>query len=272
MNKMITASIFALATGFTTTSVLAHDSCNIELESGIKISKQSIEFLDDANTPLYKIIDNETLIINGKTIELTASQQSTVTQYSTSIRAVVPEVKDIALDAIELASDGVNMAFNELLGDGNNVGAEITAELAIIHQQVETHFTAEDGFYIGKNGIERDEVFGEDFEQRIESVLENAIKNSMGSLLMAVGQQMLSSGGDMDGFETRMEDFGHKIEHEMETRAKEFEKRGELICASVVAIDQLETELQQSISALANINVISASQSTSEHSSHNDEI
>lgn len=269
MKNIFTLSLLAIATSLIVPSVYAHDVCDIELEAGIKISKQNIEFIDNSKNTLYKIINNETLIVDGQVIELNANQQSTVTEYSKSIRDVVPEVKSIALDAIELASDGVNMAFNELLGDGNQLGAEITAELAIIHQQIDTHFSVENGFYIDENGIEGDEIFGEDFEQRIEAVVEKAVQNSMGSLLIAVGQQMLFSGGDMDAFETRMENFGEKIEHEMETRAVEFEKRGEVLCGSIVEIDKLESELQATISELSTINVISARQVVE---AHNDEI
>ena len=269
MKNILTSSLLVLATSLTVPNVYAHNSCNVELESGIKISKQSIEFFDDSKNPLYKIINDETLIVDGQTIELTTSQQSIVSQYSTSIREVVPEVKDIALDAIELASDGVNMAFNELLGDGNHIGAEITEELNLIHQQVEAHFSADTGFYIDEDGLDGEEIFGEDFEERIESVVEKAVQNSMGTLLIAVGKEMLSSGGDMDKFETRMDNFGKQIEHEMETRAQEFEKRGEILCSSVADIDKLETELQNNIKELSNINVITASYSSS---SHKDEI
>ena len=265
MKNILTTSLLVAATSLIVPNVYAHNSCDVKLESGIKISSQSIEFLDDSKSILYKIVNDEVLIVDGQTISLNATQQSIVSEYSTSIREVVPEVKDIALDAIELASDGVNMAFNELLGEGNSVGADISAELNIIHQQIEDHFSADSGLYIDDDGLAGDDIFGEDFEERIESVVEKAIENSMGTLLIAVGKEMLSSGGDMDKFETRMEDFGQKIEHEMETRAQEFEKRGEALCHTAVEIDNFESQLQNNIKALANINVITASQGSSNH-------
>ena len=67
---------------------------------------------------------------------------------------------------------------------------------------------------------------------------------------------MLFSGGDTDTFETRMVDFGEKIEREMESRSKEIEKRGEALCESVVAIDGLEDQLTQEIAKLENFNLL----------------
>ena len=262
MKNILTCSLLLLATNLTSTNVFAHDTCNIKLESGIKITNQHIQFLDDEKNSLYKIIDDQILVIDGQPIALNDNQQSIITQYSTNIRAVVPQVKDIALDAIELASEGINLAFNELLGEGNDVGAEVTGELAIIQEQLASHFASNKGIYIDNNGIDRngvdgDEILGEDFQERINGVVEKIIKNSMGSLLIAVGQQILYSAGDMDAFETRMEDFSEHIADEMQRRSQAFEARGQLICTAVVDIDTLETNLQSSISALSTINVIS---------------
>lgn len=258
MKTLLTTSLLAL-TVLNPISVQAHDFCNVELNGGIKINNDSIEFLDDSEKTLYKIVNDTSLIVAGKQITLTSSQQSLLTEYSSSIRAVVPEVKSIALDGIDLAIDGVNMAFNELLGENNDIGKELTEELGNMHQQIDENFTAEKGFYINEDGFDGDEIFGKDFEQRIESVVEKAVQNSMGSLLVAVGQQMMFSGGNMDAFETRMENFGQKIEHEMESRAEVFEKRGNALCTTIVAIDQLETQLQHKIDVLADVNIINAS-------------
>lgn len=240
-------------------SVFAHDSCNIELDAGIKISKQAIEFFqgdEEDRTSLYKIVNNETLYVNGKQISLTSGQQSLVTEYSTSIRAVVPEVKNIALEGIDLAVDGVNLAFNELLGEGNSVGEDLTFELGKLRKELDARFSTDGGFYIDENGMDIDEVFGEEFETRIEQVVEEAVMHSMGSILVAVGQELLFSGGDMDSFETRMESFGHQIEHEMETRAEEIEEKAQELCHSVVKIDQLEEQLKAEISELEDFDIL----------------
>jgi len=264
-------SILATALLITTSSIYAHDasfssdSCNVELNGGIKINKDFIEFFKN-DKPLYKIINNEVLTINGKELSLTASQQSLISEYSTSIRAVLPEVKEIATDAISLATDGVNLAFNELLGEGNDVGAKISGHLAEIKTEIDNKFDENKEFYINENGFSGEEFFGEDFEQRMEAAIEDTVKNSMGSLMIAVGQEMLFAGGNMDAFETRMENFGQQIEHEMETRGEQLEKRGESLCQSAIAIDGLEEQLKENIVELESFDILMASNEHSQDS------
>ncbi|WDE06823.1 YggN family protein [Thalassomonas viridans] len=238
----------------TSTSLYAHDSCDVELEGGIKLDRNVIEFMQDKK-PVYKILENNVLIVDGNTLDLTASQQALVTEYAASIRAMVPEVQTIAIEGIDLAVEGMNLAFDELLGAGNSVGADLTQELTALRDEVKNRFDADKGFYVDEEGFAGEEFFGEEFEQRIESVVEKAVRDSMGSLLIAVGQQMLFS-GDPAAFETKMETFGTKIETEMEARGAELEAKAEQLCLSAAKIDKLEEELKTQVSELEAINIL----------------
>ena len=253
-----TALIMASSVSFAHENSFTTDSCNVDLNGGININAKEITFSKE-KSPIYIISSNNTLQVNGKAIALSARQQSLLRDYSTSIRDVVPEVRSIALDAIDLAIDGVNLAFNELLGAGNNVSAELTTHLTTIRGEVDAEFAKHKDFYIDEEGFSGKDFFGEDFEQRIESAVESTVKNSLGSLMIAVGQELLFSGGDMDAFESKMENFGELIEHEMETRAEGLEKRGDALCQSIIAIDEMEEQLKSTIDELADYNFITAS-------------
>jgi len=256
-------TLLASAILLSTTSAFAHDtnfssdSCDVDLNAGLRINKNVVEFTKNDNA-LYQILNNETLVINGEEITLDANQQALVTEYSTNIRAILPEVKAISVDAIELAVNGVNLAFDELLGEGNDLGEDLTTQLYGIRDEVEQRFDSEQEFYIDEQGELSDDFLGAEFEERIESIVETTVKNSLGTLLIAVGQEMLFSGGDMGAFETRMENFGDRIENEMESRGQAIEKRGEALCLSVYKIDQLEGQLQENIDGLADFDVITA--------------
>ncbi len=250
---------------FLTKALYAHESCDVELDAGVTINESTIEFFDPdkKQQTLYKIDDDNNLIIGGDYVSLNNDQQALVEQYSSNIRAMVPQVRNIALEGVDLALEGVNLAFNELLGEGNDVGADLTQELSLLKEEVATRFTIEHGFTIGENGLDDDELLGDEFEERIESAVEKAVMGSMGSLLVALGQEMIFSGGDTNAFETRMESFGENIEHEMESRAEKIEKKAELLCLDAVVIDQIEEQLKASIEPLENINVITVKPSKS---------
>jgi hypothetical protein len=243
---------------FLSKALYAHDTCDVDLDAGVTINESSIEFFapDKNKQTLYKIDEDNNLIVQGDYVSLDDEQQAMVEQYSSNIRAMVPQVRSIALEGVDLALEGVNLAFNELLGEGNDVGADLTQELSSLKEEVSTRFTIENGFTIGENGLDEDELLGEEFEERIESAVEKAVMGSMGSLLVAIGQEMMFSGGDTDAFETRMESFGANIEQEMELRAEKIEQQADRLCVDIAEIDQIEEQLKASVESLENINVI----------------
>jgi hypothetical protein len=261
-------SAVAVLSIFVSVNLYAHDACNIELDAGLTLNETRLEFFtasqgsENNKKILYKIENDHSLIVHGQAIALNSYQQALVTKYATSIRAMVPKVRTIAIDGVDLALEGVNLAFNKLLGEGNNVGTELTQELSILRDEIASRFTVENGITIGENGVDSEnitseKILGKEFEQRIESAVEKAVINAMGSLLIIMGQDMLVSGGDSNAFETRMENFGESIADEMELRAKKIEQKADALCLAVADIDQIEEQLKASILPLANINVLS---------------
>ncbi|GAA5136744.1 DUF2884 family protein [Thalassotalea piscium] len=259
MKTLLAASIILAST-----SALAHnssystDSCDVELDGGINITVDSLEFTKNKK-PLYKITNNQ-LYIDGEIVSLNGDQQALITQYAENIRAVVPQVKTIAEDALDLAVDGVNLALNELLGEGNNLGQELTTELGKIRSDIQMKFDGNSPIKFDEDGFDGDEFFGEEFEQRIEVLLEKTIQNSMGALLVAIGQELLFSGGNEGAFETRMEKFGETIEYEMESRGKRIEQSADALCGSIIDIDTIEEQLKSSIKALSKTNFITVNE------------
>ncbi len=255
-------------------AVYANKSCNVDLSAGFAINANSIEFLkaegesDEQKRSLYKIIDGKKLLVDHQHIELSDVQQALVKKYDEQIRHLVPQVKSVAIEGVDLAIEGVNLAFNGLLGEGNAVAADLTTELTLIRQQVSTKLSIENGISVGIEGLESEELLGKDFDQRIESAVEKAVLNSMGSILIALGQQMVTSEGDERSFETRMENFGDTIEHEMTTRAAVIEKKAEALCISIAEVDTLEEQLKIEIESLASTNVFTVTLNHNEEESH----
>lgn len=263
---LIAVSLLSL---FSASSVHANNNCDVDLNAAITINKTKLEFFESKNKPntFYTIDNKHNLMVRGKAISLNPEQQALVEQYANSIRTVVPQARQVAIDGVDLAIEGVSIAFNELLGPENGASADLTKELSLLKQELAERFTIEHGFTLGENGLDDSELLGEDFEQRIETAVQKSVVNSMGLLLMGIGQQMFS-GGDSGDFETRMEKFGDKIEREMELRTEKIENKANSLCSSLVNIDQLEESLKSSIPSLANFNVITAEYTRSESKAH----
>lgn len=258
MKALLTALVLVSTSTFVYSSPFSSGSCNVGVNGGVRISQSEIEFLKNDNH-LYKIVNNSSLIVDGNEISLTTSQQSLVSQYSNDIRSLIPQSKDLATDALALASEGVNLAFNELLGEGNTLGKDLSVHFNEISNEIENNFLANKVIHFDEKGFSKGDFFGDDFEQRIEEAVEETVQNSIGSLMIAIGQELLFSGGNIDAFETRMKSFGERIGHEMETRSAEIEKQANGLCESLSKIDNLEEEMKQHISEISTFNLLTTS-------------
>lgn len=246
--KTVIASALLLASS----GAYAHNSCDAELQGGLKIAENSIEFYQD-EVLVYQINDQSTLWVDGKKVNLTSAQQALVEDYSTRIHAMVPEVKNIVMDGIDLATDGINLAFTELMGEGSQIAADLNTELETIRTEINAKFASQEGIYINHDG---EDFLGDDFEQRIEQAVEKTMTQSIGSLLVMVGKEMMLSGGDADAFERRMEEFSQTIEAEVEKRAAAIEGRADDICRAVAKIDEVEDAMRQQIEALRDYDMV----------------
>jgi len=251
----------ALSISMVSTTVQANQSCDVKLSAGININSNKTEFVQEANKnnakarSLYQINNGKTLLIANQGIALTKAQQNIVTQYDKDIRQLVPQVKKVAIDGIDSAIEGVNLAFNDLLGKGNKLSKDLSKELIRVRTQVETNLSIEKGISIGTDGLEGKGLLGKDFEQRIKTAVQNAVLNSMGSIAMAVGQRMMFDNGQGLSFEEQVKKFTDNIEQEITVRTAKIEQESNKLCVKIIKIDSLEWQLKTKIKPLANINV-----------------
>lgn len=254
--RTLIASAIILSTStfaFAGSSHVELDSCDVDFNAGMKIQNDVLSFTSNDEV-IYTIIDDDQLLIDGKKVDLTASQRSIVSSYSRRIKNVVPEVKDIVIDAIDLAVDGVNLAFTGLLGENSEIAVNLTEELQNIKGEVDVRFD-ENNFEISEDGEVLSDMFTSEYEQRIETLVEETVENSMGYLLIALGKQLLTS-DSAESFEEKMEAFATQIEEDMEARGELIEQRADKICDSFIEIDTLEEEMKANIADMPSVDVI----------------
>lgn len=261
--KTLIASILLLATG----SAAAHNACNLELDAGLRITGDSIEFYDAAQ-PIYKIVGDKYLVVNGQALTLSHAQQKLVESYAKGIRAAVPEVRGMALDGIDLAIDGITLAFDGLLGEKNQITTQLTTELNNVKSDVNRYFSSGAPISFNRGSEDTPDFLGKQFETRIERIVETSVQNSIGDLMIAMGKEILLSGGDMDAFEQRMNKFGDQMSLQMEARAAGMEARGEKLCNAMLNINAIEEQLKHTVPAVESFNLIRVNAAEAEITQH----
>ena len=251
MGKIIAISVLAAMSS----SAMAHQ-CDINVDGHLQLENSVLTITTEQKDKIT-IDENKSLFVNGQSIYLDAEQQQWVDDYYDGINNAVPQVADIAVEGISLASEAISHVFGELLGHNNSAVDDLTAKLDEMNQQIQYNFYANDGsIRLDSNEFENGNFFGEQWENEFEEAVEELVFSSMGRLMIAIGSEMVMSGGDMSSFEERMENFAADIEEKVEFRGEELERKADQLCAQLVNVDVAENALQSSVDELHALNIL----------------
>lgn len=249
--KWIMASVLCLSAA----CVQAKEACDMELEGGLRITKDALEFTQ-GDTAQYKILKDQTLWSKGRQVKLNEQQQMLVAQYATGIRALVPEVRQLSLEGVDLAAQAMNLVFQEFLEPGSATTQKIAKEFTLLRADIEQGFIAGKPININQQGVSDGDFLGTGFEQRIGNIVEASGKEISWDVIKSVVSAVFSGDEKASNFETRMNKFGEKMEREMNARSAKLEKQGKSVCRSVAALDAKEEMLKVSIKEISQFNLI----------------
>ena len=77
---------------------------------------------------------------------------------------------------------------------------------------------------------------------------------------MALGSELMGSGGDMQAFEARMENMGAQIEERVQVQADQLEKRADALCGNFSTIAEQEQQLVKLVPELKGYQLFSYKQ------------
>jgi hypothetical protein len=260
--KIIPAALLMTTVAMSSTA-FAHDKtyrshhsssndCNIELHNGVTVTPNFVKVFD-SNDTLFRIEKDGTMTVNGKSVELSASQQKVSTDYANGLRKVVPEAVDIAMGAMEIATVGVSTALTALFGENSDIEYKVTKVIEKAKAEINENIShSGDEYTIGPDSFDNlENAFDEDFEKEIEKVA----MSSMGSVFSLLGDAMTNGEGDfeqrMEAFGKRMEKMGEELETTLEAQGDKLEEQAEALCYQLKEIDKLETQLQEEVPAFA---------------------
>jgi hypothetical protein len=262
MRLIIHPVLFAGALACCSLGAFASESnnhCNVVFNSNIQLENKILAVTIDNDTRLI-INQNRILYVNDVALDLNIEQKRWVNNYYDGINQAIPQAAAIATDAVALASTALNEVFNELLGSDNIALKDLSDKLRHLDQQIQYNFYADNGdIRLHSESFENGEFFGEQWEAQFEESIQDLVADSMGHLMLAIGKQLIFSGGDMREFEQKMALFGEQMEQmeqKVEYQAEALEEKAETLCAILTQVDTAENHLQMNIKQLANLDVI----------------
>jgi len=210
--------------------------CTMESDYNLRIADSGVEFHRDSGTPSRVLMHDGRLSIDGSDRALSAADRQRVVQIERGIRALVPEVKLIALDAVELAFGAVVQVAHALGGTDAAQVERLVERLEQVRAGASEQIAASDD-----TGDWDDAAF----EAQVEAMVGELVPMIAGeAAAIAIAAAMSGDESAAQALERRMERMGEQIEHEVEHRAKDLEKRAEALCPRVAEIDAIEDALE----------------------------
>ncbi len=236
--------------------------CAINFNYGVIIDPKHIRIIEKSKTQV-QINGESQLFIRGRELPLSVEQQVLLVQFSQGIRQQLPEMVSIAIEGVDIGLKAANEVIGGLTGENSSSQQKVQAKFDELKWRIRARFNqSANNYYIAPQDFnDFDEMFAGEFEQEIEEI----VSDSIGTILKAVGQSMLTENNSEETRsgeqritinDDRLSSIGKGLHLEVTKRAKALDDKASLFCLQLTALDEIEHKLQQSIPELLPYNII----------------
>ncbi|MGQ0800747.1 MAG: DUF2884 family protein [Pseudomarimonas sp.] len=244
MRRTIHRSLsFTLAAGLLTPMVVSATSveldahCDVESHYGLRIDADRLGFTRKSSStsgPARIEFVGSSIHVDGQAVTLSAADRERVEQFQSTLRAMLPEVKQIARDSIDIAFAALSTVVTEFSSEQRR--AELLEELQALRIDAEHTVATANSTEAFKDAA---------FERRIEAAVERIVPTLAGEFAAEAIRVAMS--GDADAaanIERRANRFGEEIERSVEGAAKALEAKVARLCPQVEALDVIDNSFE----------------------------
>jgi hypothetical protein len=232
--------VFIAAAIIGTCGIASADSevCNFSTDYNIDINEERVSFnKTDGDSFEFK---NGGLIVNGKTVVLTKEQAQASQNLQQGARAMVPKIAEIAVEGAELGIKATTMVLTSLFGDDMEMQNDLIKPIEAMSEKIKQNISATT---LNTEALEKS--FEDAFDDEFSKVIETAAVKYSGKIVSNVISSIFSGDEEeLKDFEFRMENLEKDIEVYVEDNAKELEKKAELLCGDMAALEAFDTQLE----------------------------
>ena len=216
----------------------AHDkherelSCDLHSDYNLSFGPESLRFERDNGQRRIELIQGK-LLVDGRVVALTAADREKLLKFEQEVRAMMPEVRAIALEALEIAYTAVVHVLRAFDDNGS-------AERSIARLEAE-HKAARAKIENGSSTLLFDE---REFEKLVESTVATVVPEVVGNVTaLALKAAFSGDEGAVEAIERKADRLEKEIERDVEHRADELERRADKLCPQLTELDRLESTL-----------------------------
>lgn len=205
--------------------------CEIDSKYDLKV---------EANRLIFSRSDSEVafsqgqLSIDGNAVVLSRADSERVAAFEREVRALIPEIKTIAADAVDIAFTALERVVDTFSSEANRAG--FVSELAAMRGEIREAVA----------NAQSSEAFNESaFQDRIEGFVSRIAPRIAGEFAaQAVTAALSGDEGAARNIEERANRLEKEIEASVEAPARALEARVNALCPRVEALDRIDNELE----------------------------
>lgn len=205
--------------------------CAVESKYELTIERDRLLFSREAGSEVA--FANGRILVDGNALSLSTADSARVAAFERDVRALVPEVKAIAGEAIEIAFTALGRVIATFASDSNQ--AALVAELDAMRDEISAAVAS------AQSTRSMDDVI---FEAKVKGFVSRLAPRIAGEFASLAVTAALS--GDEKAaaeIERKANLLEKDIEASVEAPAKLLEARVNALCPRVEALDRLESEL-----------------------------
>lgn len=227
----VRSSLFlAIALAFGAQAALAAD-CNIDSDYDVRFGKDAITFSRDDGDPREVVMHDGSLRIDGTEAKLSAADREQVRAFEREARALVPEIRGITLDAVDIAFTAMREVAEGLAPERESLRTALQDTHAEILAALDQ---SGDTFTIDEEAV----------EASIERLVGKFTPTLVGEITSAAISAALS--GDektVHDLEARADGLEATIEARIKPRADALEARADALCPRIARLDAIDDAL-----------------------------
>lgn len=222
------------------------DSCGLDSDYDVTLDKTGLSFRHGGGKPESIVMSKGQLIVDGRSLSISDADRARIAEYEATVRALVPQAKAIARDAVDIAYVAVTevaAAFSETADDSST-----RRRLAVVRDEFKLRI--DDTF--DKRPWNEDEF---------ESLLEKAMGDLMPVVVAEIAGNAIAialSGDEKRAaeLERRAEKIERDIERRVDTQAAQLASRVAALCPMVARLDSIENGLDLRLEDGSRLNLL----------------
>lgn len=242
MKRLALITALSLGSSF---SVQAESlQCNFESDYEFSQQGRTLIFSRDAAPGKRIMIQDGRMVIDGKELKLAADDKARIAEFENETRLLIPQVKLVTKEAIDIAFTALIEVSRALNGEQNNPTVK-----KLQNAQTALHNS------LNKNPAL---IINDNMDEKIiEPIVTDFVPDVVGAAIKQA-LSMAFSGDDTKAkaFEARMDKMGKEIETKVEARAKKLEPLAQAMCSRVRNMDKIEDGISVRLSNKQKINLL----------------